>query len=210
MNTHTMPVPPAKTAAFGFLGLMGLAAVVATADTWGILDRASAQRLLGLIVGLVVLITGNLLPKLRPLRGSAADPTDARVAEQFAGRLLVLIGIVYLGAFVIAPLRIASVVAAVLGLGAMLGIAGKWILLLVGASFDHPVRKFPDVDSDRNTHRLTIWLLFGFSYVVVSACMAFLVTDASLRSQLAWYLLLGYWLIYSVILSALGVERPVR
>lgn len=79
-----------------------------------------ARRLLGVLMGTVVVVYANAVPKaLSPLIRMRCDPVAEQAMRRFAGWSLALGGAAYAVAWVIAPLKDANVLAATL-LGAAL------------------------------------------------------------------------------------------
>lgn len=72
-----------------------------------------ARRLLGVLMGAVVVIYANAVPKvLTPLIQSRCDPIAHQAIRRFTGWILVLGGAAYAVAWAIAPYRYADVLAA--------------------------------------------------------------------------------------------------
>ena len=60
---------------------------------------------MGLIIGAVIIVMGNFLPKTRPLNAPGVNPPGpAAAAERFAGWTLFVVGIAYIALFALAPL----------------------------------------------------------------------------------------------------------
>ena len=79
-----------------------------------------ARRMMGVLMGMVVLIYANAVPKaLSPLIQIRCDPIEEQAIRRFTGWTLVLGGAGYAAAWVIAPMQYAKTVAAIL-LGAAL------------------------------------------------------------------------------------------
>src|SRR5215469_215511 len=105
MNSQTVCSRPVRATVFSFLGLLGVVALFALAKGKGIIEPAVARRAIGLLVGAMIVIVGNLVPKLRPLNSPSSDPAEAGAAERSAGWTLVLAGIVYIALFAFAIRR---------------------------------------------------------------------------------------------------------
>src|SRR6185295_5166308 len=110
MNSDTVFTRPVKAALFGFLSLMGVAMGIAIARETGLIEAPVAKRALGLIIGITIVITGNLLPKLRPFGSPRGNHSRAALVERFTGWGLVLTGVAYVALFVFAPLNQAGTV----------------------------------------------------------------------------------------------------
>jgi hypothetical protein len=88
-------------------------------------SAGTAQRLMGMLFGAVVLVTANAMPKrLVPLARLSCDPAREQTLRRFAGRALVLGGLGYTLAYALAPVAIASNLAICLLAPAVLVVAG--------------------------------------------------------------------------------------
>ncbi|PWF49102.1 hypothetical protein C7C56_008205 [Massilia glaciei] len=103
--------------------ILGASAALA----WLAPDYISAewsQRLLGALLGAVVVAYSNAIPKILTARARAASsPAADQAARRFAGWSLVLGGLGYMGASLFAPIGMASLVGAgLLGTGLLLAV----------------------------------------------------------------------------------------
>jgi 4-hydroxybenzoate polyprenyltransferase len=81
-----------------------------------------AQRLLGVLLGALVVVYANAIPKaLADCTGKTRNPAQAQAARRFAGWALVLGGLGYMLASLCAPIGIARPLAASLLAAALLG-----------------------------------------------------------------------------------------
>ena len=84
-----------------------------------------ARRMMGVLMGAVVIVYANAVPKaLLPLMQLRCDPADEQAMRRFTGWTLVLGGAGYSTAWLLAPVDNANLIAAVL-----LGVA---LILVVG------------------------------------------------------------------------------
>jgi hypothetical protein len=208
MSTPRTLQGPARTAALSFLGLMTAAAAIALANGAGLLDVALARRALGLVVGATALVTGNLLPKLRPL-GRLGTPADAQRAERLAGWLLVLTGLGQLGLFALAPLGLARPLAAILGAGALLAIAGNWTWLALTSwlGMHGPTARAAPPSEAR---KVAGWLLLAVAQVLATACVAGMSSGGEWRARLTSWMAAGFWGLYAVVFVVLERGRTPR
>ena len=71
-----------------------------------VIGAETVQRLMGLLMGPVVLVSANAIPKrLVPLARLSCDPAREQALRRFCGRVLVLGGLGYTLAFVLAPIE---------------------------------------------------------------------------------------------------------
>ncbi|MCC2972124.1 hypothetical protein [Massilia sp. IC2-476] len=109
---------PLCRAVVGAALILALSALLAWAGpTW--LDPAWTRRLLGALLGLVVVVYANDIPKAlaKRARMRCTSPGADQAARRFAGWSLVLGGIAYMLAWLLAPLELAGMVGG-LALGA--------------------------------------------------------------------------------------------
>jgi hypothetical protein len=96
-------------AALGALLILGAASMLAWA-TPGLLDPDWARRLAGALLGAVVVVYANAIPKALSTRMRCASPAADQAARRFAGWALVLGGLGYMLAWLLAPLNFAGMV----------------------------------------------------------------------------------------------------
>jgi len=100
MTPSAKPITPPAALYVAVLGLLVLAAGLGVASATGTLDRAAGGRYFGMLIGVLMIIAGNALPKLlRP--GPAGDAL--RTAERLAGWIFVLGGLTTIGLWLWAP-----------------------------------------------------------------------------------------------------------
>ena len=91
------------------LFILGAAAVLAWASpAW--LDPEWSRRLAGALLGGVVVVYANAIPKALSRRMRCASPGADQAARRFAGWALVLGGIGYMLAWLLAPLGMAGMI----------------------------------------------------------------------------------------------------
>lgn len=94
----------------GALAILGAAALL----SWATPEHISAgmsQRLLGALLGVVVVVYANAIPKaLFSLARVRRTPAQEQAARRFAGWSLVLGGLAYILAALLAPLAWASII----------------------------------------------------------------------------------------------------
>ena len=90
----------------------------------GHLSPEAAHRILGVLLGAVVVVYANAVPKaLSPLMQMRCDPVAEQAIRRFTGWSLVLGGAAYSGVWAIAPLAYANLLAA--------SLLGSTVLLVV-------------------------------------------------------------------------------
>jgi len=90
-----------------------------------IIGAETAVRLMGMLMGLVVLVSANAIPKkLVPLARLSCDPASEQTLRRLGGWTLVLGGLGYTLAYALAPIAIASALATCLLAPAVLVVVG--------------------------------------------------------------------------------------
>ena len=90
-----------------------------------IVSAEASVRLMGILMGLVMLVSANAIPKrLVPLARLSCDPVREQTLRRFAGRAMVLGCLGYALAYALAPIAIASKLAMCLLAPAVLVVAG--------------------------------------------------------------------------------------
>ena len=104
---HPFPIARSLAAAALIIGVAALLSLLSPAY----ISAEWSQRLIGVMLGTVVVVYANAIPKalvaLSRLRVSAAEDQAAR---RYAGRALVLGGLAYALAWLLAPLQMAALV----------------------------------------------------------------------------------------------------
>ncbi len=96
-------------AVLGALFILGAAAVLAWASP-AYLDPEWSRRLAGALLGGVVVVYANAIPKALSKRMRCASPGADQAARRFAGWALVLGGLGYMLAWLAAPLHLSGMV----------------------------------------------------------------------------------------------------
>ena len=109
--------------------LLGAALIIAISATlsWlapSYISTETSHRLLGALLGAVVVFYSNTIPKVLASRArSRCSPAADQAARRFAGWSLVLGGLGYMLAWLLAPIGMASLIAgALLGAGFLLAV----------------------------------------------------------------------------------------
>lgn len=90
-----------------------------------LVSAEAVTRLMGILMGSVVLVSANAIPKrLVPLARLSCNPIREQAYRRFGGWALALGGLGYTLAYALAPITIASTLAVCLLAPAVLGVAG--------------------------------------------------------------------------------------
>lgn len=198
--------PPGQAVA-GFLALCGVALAFGLARMAGLVETGAASRAMGVVVGLMAVVVGNPLPKLRPFRGFGADPSRAAATERSVARALVLAGLALASLHAFSSPELARQATPVLSLGTIALVALDVARLAWGARRRAPGAGGPE-PSGPAQHTLTTHLLFGLCFVLLSAGLKSLDPDAPWNPRHSSWWLSGWLVAYSVLQFAPAVRRP--
>jgi hypothetical protein len=116
-------------AAIMFAALMGFA----LAGEFELIERNLAKRIVGSMFGLIMMVSGNYLPKVvLPVSARRRNPARAMAAERAAGWIFVLAGLISVAVWALVPIEKVMLTASVIGLGAFLLVGANWVWLVVG------------------------------------------------------------------------------
>lgn len=207
MSTQTVYARPLKAMILGFVAFTLAAAGLAFLQKMGFIDAPLEKRAMGLILGAVIVVTGNFLPKTRPLTAPGVNPPGpAAAAERFAGWTLFVIGLAYIALFALAPLDRARKISAILGMAAIIYVAASWMWMLPGALLGGQEETL--IDKRRAEKRnLIMPMLVSFFYVIATSSMVFLLHDRSQIEKVGWWMFLGFWLLYAALMMVLRRKR---
>jgi hypothetical protein len=168
-----------------------------------------AKRATGLVIGILVIVTGNFVPKMRPLYAPGRDPGRVNASERFAGWTLVLAGIGFIALFSFAPLDEARMLSSAIGLCAMVLIAVNWAWLARAVFFPpQPVTPLSGQAAERR--RLLIILLFAFFWILATACAKYPLDDQRWVNELGSWMTVGFCFLYAALLIVLDCRRPAK
>lgn len=211
MSTQIIYTRPLKTMVLGFVGFTLAAGSLAFAQRMGFIQAPLEKRAMGLIIGVLVMVTGNFLPKTRPLNAPGVNPPGpAAAAERFAGWTLFVVGSAYIALFVFAPLDQARRISSILGIGAMIYVAASWAWMLRGALLGGQEESLDDRRRAAEKRKLILPLLFAFFYALATACVVFLLHNRSQVEKVGWWMFLGFWLLYAALMVVLDRKRCSR
>ena len=213
MKSRIICAPSVRPTVSAFLGLLGIVALFALAKGMGVIGAVIARRATGLLIGVMMVVVGNMVPKLRPLNSPSTDPAEAGAAERSAGWTLALMGITYIALFAFAPLDLAQHVSPFVGMGAIAVIALNWTwlaagTLLGGAQSAETLTELSEPALEKR--KVMISLLFGLLYVLAGAWIVFLVQDRSWGRELASWMILAIGTLYAIVYAVLESRRSIR
>lgn len=128
--TGTPERSPIATALVGAAAIIAASAALAYASP-AYVSRELGDRLLGALLGLVVVFYANAAPKaLRPLTSMRCDPAAEQALRRFTGWALVIGGVGYSVASLAAPAAYAENLAIVWLVGAVLAVVARHAMAL--------------------------------------------------------------------------------
>ena len=108
--------------------ILGSSLVFGLLQTNGLIDASIGKRSYGIVMGFVLIVTGNHLPKtVRSMTASRCDPARLMAAELFAGRVFVLAGIIYVAVWIFGPLDQVNLLSSLVGLSAFALVLARWL-----------------------------------------------------------------------------------
>lgn len=210
-QTHV--VHPVRSTMIGFLGLSAILVAIALGRFAGLIEITVEQRLFGLVIGTMIIVTGNFLPKMRPLNLGRGDRAKTSAAERLAGWVLLLAGLAYIALFVFAPLNQARHISSIIGICAIVVIAVNWTWLARNVLFGSRQQLAGTTALSRSTVRkqkLAAWLLFAFFYVLAVACVSFLFHDTRWGQQIGAWSIVAFASSYALLYGFLGDKRSCK
>jgi hypothetical protein len=117
-----------KSATMSVMGLCAILMAFALAKEFGLVGGELAKRAVGMAIGAVLIVTGNVLPKFAlPLSMRTQNPERAMATERFAGRTFCLTEFVFVAAWLFVPLEHVKLVSSLVGLGAFCVVIAAWV-----------------------------------------------------------------------------------
>jgi hypothetical protein len=197
--SHSLTQGRSSTIALVFL-LLGFAAVVIAKET-GQIDGIMAKRGVGALLGLIMVVTGNILPKLIfPLTRAARIGT----AERVSGWILVLTGLALVAAFAGLPDDNVALQGAVIGLAGFAGvgltlIASGWSVQRDGLSvLAEPGEAAPLAYRSARVRISAIFILHAIAWA-----FAMFVADAIWDDPAAIWMVVAFTIANSLLALAL-------
>ena len=193
------------TPTIGFLALTAVLVAVALGQRAGAIAPALAFRAIVAGLGLMTLLAGNFLPKLRPLAASEGRTTRIAASERRAGRMLVVMGLALVALSLLAPVEVTRRIAPLVALAGVGWIELDWMWT---AWISRPTPGEAAVSRSGGERRIiAAWMLFGLAYLLVTASLKFMVTDARWARDLGAWIVIGFTFAYSLMLVILDRRK---
>ena len=162
----------------------------------GTLDPLLARRGVGVMIGLVLVATGNFVPKLR-LFQPATGAADGDAIDRFAGWTFVACGLAFAAVFLLAPADTILIVPPLIVLAGFLAVLARWLVWK---------RKEPS--------RLSLHLTPG-RLAMAMVLAAVLWTCAIFLADVVWGDSVSRWMaiLFAIVLlafSAFGAVKRIR
>ncbi len=120
-------------ALFGASLILAGSLAAGLANEVGLINADAEERASGIIMGMVLIVTGNFLPKVvRPLNKGACDQARAKAAERFTGWAFVIAGIFYALVWMFAPVDHANSISSLAAVSAFISAFAAWVWLVRG------------------------------------------------------------------------------
>jgi hypothetical protein len=200
MSTHSRGTHSVKTVVLAFLALTAVAAALGLGTRFGAVEATLARRGIGMVIGAMFVVTGNFLPKMRPLN-TRGDPATTTAAERVAGWTLVLVGVADVALFLFARLSVASSISSIIGIGAIAVIAVNWAWLarsvLLGGRHQ-PNGSATPLRAPTQRRRIMMWLLFAIFYLSAATWVKVFVADPAWSDKVGTWMLITFCILYSL------------
>jgi hypothetical protein len=210
MITRSRSSQSVRTMVLGFLALAAVATALGIGARHQVVDAALARRGIGMVIGVMFVVTGNFLPKMRPLNAPGTDAARTTAAERVAGWILVVVGAADVALFLFAPLSVARAVSSIIGIGAIAVIAANWAWLARGLLFGGPRTADGMTMPQRaptQRRRIMIWLLFAIFYLALTACVKLFVNDPASSDKVGTWMLITFCVLYSLTAYQLNFRK---
>ncbi len=109
---------------------------VILSETLHVIDDTTGERVMGVVLGAVLVVVGNYLPKA--LEPQWCEPSKVQSLQRFAGWTFVLAGLTYALVWLIVPVDRADVIATPIVAAAAVLVAGRMVWLLATRKRVHP------------------------------------------------------------------------
>jgi hypothetical protein len=113
--------------AIGVGTVMAAMLAFGVAKRTGALDPDLARRGAAAMLGLMLIVTGNYIPKLRLFQPSGTQ-TGASAVDRFAGWTLVAAGLAFIGIWLLAPIDTAMLASPMIGAAGLLLVLARWLI----------------------------------------------------------------------------------
>jgi hypothetical protein len=195
-----------KTTAHLIGGLVAAVFVFALAKEFGFIDGSIAKRVVGMLFGAILIVTGNLLPKIvQPLKASPQGAANTKAVERFAGRTFVLTGVLYIAAWVFAPKEHAMLISSAIGLIAF-AVVGA---ICVRITFSAPASQLFDTEKTLPTAKPSLCsrtsLLFIFHALAWVFAMFFV--DSLWGDRATPWMVIGFVMANGLLASGRVISR---
>jgi hypothetical protein len=184
------------TLALLILGAVAFVAVIlgfAIAKKLGYVEALEAKRAGAIAIGCVLIIAGNIVPKLRLFSGQGFDAGRVVGAERVAGWMLVLAGLAFVGLWVFAPSDDLMIYSSLVGLCAF-GLVGLiWMGLALRPRA--PAEAAAESNDSARVKRLALsQILFALFWV-----FAIFLADSLWGDVVSRWMAVGYVVIAGVL-----------
>jgi len=187
------------------ISLMGLAILKVT----GFIENNMAQQGVGVVLGGMLILLGNYMPKLvLPLGILGDNAPKLNKLERIAGNAFVLTGGLVVSVWVLAPQDIRMLLSAILVLVVFALLASVWSRSLFGGLSEKKLEaKLAGVDIQvRSNQRLAV---FGFLYVILWVFAIFL-ADAVWGDRVSQGMVLPFIIISAVVISFVTIKHQLK
>jgi hypothetical protein len=205
MEMRRLPTPAAP--AIGFLTLTAVMLGASLASKAGLLDGLALRRVIGVCVGLMTMLTGNFLPKMRPLSARDGRVATVAAAERRAGWILLIMGLALVGLFLFAPLEIVRWAIPIVVLGGVGFVELDWIWAAWISRAQAGGAGRSQAKSAVEGRVVAGWLLFGLAYVLVMASLRMIAGDSVRLREAGSWTVIAFCVAYAAFLVLKDIGR---
>ena len=204
--TASTSLTPGRSSSVALVTLLLVFAGVVIAKETGQIDGVMAKRGVGALLGLIMVVTGNVLPKLIfPLTRTAR----IGAAERLCGWILVLTGIALVAAFALLPDEGVAFQGALIGLVGFVGVG--LTLVSSGWSMQHDGLSEPGGAGPLACRSAQVRVSAIFILHAIAWAFAMFVADAIWGDQAAIWMVVAFTIANSLLALVLRKHwRPAR
>ncbi|MBL8300784.1 MAG: hypothetical protein JNN30_20785 [Rhodanobacteraceae bacterium] len=191
MSGKSLALRVVQAPAFGFICLSGGVTAVTQAAQFGAIPATLAPRGVGCLMGLVLLLVGVALLRLRPLLQADGSRSKAALSNRFDATLLIPAGLGYIVLFALGPLELAQWVTPVLALATVLATTLCWTWLLRASLLPAPR------EGDAAPRKPPVLLYALYLYALGNLALLLWHGETGWAQRAAAWMSVVFWMLYT-------------
>jgi len=209
MSTENQKKTPGKITGITLLILFVCLIALGVSKATGFIESNQAQQGFGIVLGLILVLLGNFLPKLvLPLSQRGDDPHKAIRNERMAGMLFVLTGALIVSVWLFVTQEYRMMVSSVVGLSVISLVFAQWAHGVFGGLSESQI--------ESKLERLNVEIplsqrlaVFGILYTLFWVFAMFL-ADAVWGDSVAQGMVIPFIIISAVLLSFMTIKHQFK